>query len=206
VAHPSDPRFLVLHALRLRGFADLEPVAVTTGLNEDQASSLLDDLGAEGLVHRREGRVHGWSLTASGREMHLKSVDSELEEATARSAVDAAYRQFLALNREMLAVCTDWQLKDGSLNEHDDPSHDQAVIARLRSLDDRVQPICAELAGSLERFSRYGARLASAVAKVEAGETEWFTKPLIDSYHTVWFELHEDLLATLGIERSKEEA
>ena len=27
---------------------------------------------------------------------------------------------------------------------------------------------------------------------------------MIDSYHTVWFELHEDLLATLGIERSSE--
>ena len=33
---------------------------------------------------------------------------------------------------------------------------------------------------------------------------EWFTKPVIDSYHTVWFELHEDLLATLGIERASE--
>jgi hypothetical protein len=29
---------------------------------------------------------------------------------------------------------------------------------------------------------------------------------MIDSYHTVWFQLHEDLLNTLGIERSKEAA
>jgi hypothetical protein len=27
--------------------------------------------------------------------------------------------------------------------------------------------------------------------------------PLIDSFHTVWFELHEHLLATLGIERGR---
>jgi hypothetical protein len=27
---------------------------------------------------------------------------------------------------------------------------------------------------------------------------------MIDSYHSVWFELHEDLLATLGIERGSE--
>ena len=27
---------------------------------------------------------------------------------------------------------------------------------------------------------------------------------MIDSYHTVWFELHEDLLATLGLERAAE--
>ncbi len=36
------------------------------------------------------------------------------------------------------------------------------------------------------------------------GERDWFTKPTIDSYHSVWFELHEDLLATLGLERAKE--
>ena len=39
---------------------------------------------------------------------------------------------------------------------------------------------------------------------MQAGEKDWFTKPTIDSYHTVWFELHENLLATLGIERGKE--
>jgi hypothetical protein len=27
---------------------------------------------------------------------------------------------------------------------------------------------------------------------------------MIDSYHTVWFQLHEDLLNTLGIDRSTE--
>ena len=40
--------------------------------------------------------------------------------------------------------------------------------------------------------------------EVRRGHGEWFDKPLIDSYHTVWFELHEDLLATLGLERSTE--
>ena len=39
---------------------------------------------------------------------------------------------------------------------------------------------------------------------MRAGERDWFAKPMIDSYHTVWFQLHEDLLNTLGIERSKE--
>ena len=39
---------------------------------------------------------------------------------------------------------------------------------------------------------------------VRCGEGDWFDKPLTDSYHTVWFELHEDLLATLGLERATE--
>ena len=74
----------------------------------------------------------------------------------------------------------------------------------MGAIDDAVQPVCRDLAAALERFDGYGERLASARKKVEGGDTDWFTKPLIDSYHTVWFELHEDLLATLGIDRSKE--
>ena len=56
----------------------------------------------------------------------------------------------------------------------------------------------------LPRFARYAPRLTNAVDRVRAGEVDWFTKPVLDSYHTVWFELHEDLLATLGIERGEE--
>ena len=66
-------------------------------------------------------------------------------------------------------------------------------------------PLIDRLAGCLERFDRYGPRLQAAVAKIEAGDLDWFTRPLIDSYHTVWFELHEDLLSTLGRERASEE-
>jgi hypothetical protein len=78
------------------------------------------------------------------------------------------------------------------------------VVGRLADLDSKVQPICADLGAALDRFGRYGARLADALERVRGGDHDWFTKPMIASYHTVWFELHEDLLATLGIERSQE--
>jgi hypothetical protein len=78
------------------------------------------------------------------------------------------------------------------------------VIAQLEALHAQVTPICADLGAALDRFAGYGPRLASALARVQAGDVDWFTKPMIASYHTVWFELHEDLLATLGIERSSE--
>ena len=51
-----------------------------------------------------------------------------------------------------------------------------------------------------------GEGVGEALGKVQGGDHDWFTKPMIASYHTVWFELHEDLLATLGIERSSESA
>ena len=66
-----------------------------------------------------------------------------------------------------------------------------------------MQPDLADLRDALDRFGGYGPRSRRPRPRCEAGDIDWFTKPLIDSYHTVWFELHEDLLATLGIERAR---
>jgi hypothetical protein len=41
--------------------------------------------------------------------------------------------------------------------------------------------------------------------RVSEGERDWLTSPRVDSYHTVWMELHEELLAALGLERGSEE-
>jgi len=210
MAHPSEPATLVLHALRLKGFADTDVVAAHAGLPAADTGALLDRFGADGLVVRREGRITGWSLTPAGRKRHTELVGAEVDAAACREQVRAAYHRFLDINGEMLAVCTDWQMRSGDggepvLNDHSDAVYDKGVIGRLRGIDDRVQPVCEGLAASLERFGGYGARLRAALEKVEAGEVEWFTKPVIDSYHTVWFEMHEDLLCTLGLERSKEE-
>ena len=58
----------------------------------------------------------------------------------------------------------------------------------------------------MSRFNRLGGEFAGALRRVQAGEHEWFTKPTIDSYHTIWFELHETLLASLDIDRASEKA
>jgi hypothetical protein len=168
----------------------------------------LDSLAADGLAVKRDGRLSGWTPTPDGRATHAKLLADELDEAGCRAAVEAGYEQFLAINQRMLACCTQWQLRtvDGQdvPNDHSDAEHDAAAVAALGAIDDAVQPICTALAAALGRYADYGPRLRAAREKVEAGDRDYFTKPLIDSYHTVWFELHEDLLATLGIERSKE--
>jgi hypothetical protein len=203
-AAASEPGFLVLHALRLKGFAETPVVAVRAGLSEEEAGRRLEKASADGWVSRRDGRISGWALTPDGRARHTEQIAAELAESGVGPQVDAAYRAFLAVNHELLSVCTDWQLRAGQLNDHTDGSYDADVVARLGAVDAAVQPTCANLAAALERFCDYGPRLAEALARVRAGERDWFAKPMIDSYHTVWFELHEDLLSTLGIERSKE--
>jgi hypothetical protein len=208
VAYPSDPDFLVLHALRLKGFAEDDIVAGITGLDVSEVGRRLAALAASELVARRDGRVSGWSLTPTGRTRHGEDVAAELEASGARDVVKSAYERFLELNQDMLAVCTSWQLRDvdgaQAINDHSDADYDAAVVQRLVGIHDQVRPVTVDLRDALERFGGYGERLRTALEKVCAGEHEWFTKPVIDSYHTIWFELHEDLLCTLGIERSSE--
>ncbi|HEV3054876.1 MAG TPA: hypothetical protein VGX45_09500, partial [Solirubrobacteraceae bacterium] len=54
--------------------------------------------------------------------------------------------------------------------------------------------------------SPYAGRFADALQKVQAGDTSWLLKPLIDSYHTVWFEFHEELIGLAGLSREAEAA
>ena len=204
----SVDRFLVLHGLRLKGFAEAGAVASLYGVDESDVALELKALAEDGLVLRRDGRVSGWSLTGDGRVSEAVALAEELERTGARDAIDGAYQRFRTVNPELLDVCTSWQLRsvNGStaINDHADAAYDASVVDRLGALHDEAQPLLAELRSTLPRFARYPERLAHALARVRAGEAEWFTKPLLDSYHTVWFELHEDLLSTLGIQRGAE--
>ncbi len=199
---------LVMHGLRLKGFAHPTAVSETVAVAEQDVVRILDQLAASGLVTFREGRLSGFSLTAEGRAEHATLLSAELDSHGVRAAVTAAYAKFLGLNTGLLEVCTAWQLREvggeSVLNDHTDPVYDQGVIERLAELHGRVHPICDELGASLARYGSYGGRLVHAVDRVRGGDIDWFTKPVIASYHTVWFELHEDLLATLGIERGSE--
>jgi DNA-binding MarR family transcriptional regulator len=198
-------RLLVLHGLRLKGFAEAAALAALWSCDEAEVTVELKGLADDGLVQRRDGRISGWSLTAEGRTAAAVLLVEELDAAGARPAIEDAYQRFLEVNPDLLAACTAWQLTSAqTVNDHADAAYDASVIARLADVHDRAQPVLVELVATLHRFRRYPERLRNALERVQAGATEWFTKPLVDSYHTVWFELHEDLLATLGVQRGDE--
>lgn len=210
---PTD-QLTLLHQLRLRGLATAAELARRRAVPVGEVVDGLAALADAGLVRASppgvDGAERSWTLTAAGRSALAEGLAHELDGAGARGRLVELYARFRALNGELLATCTAWQVRvvEGRtvVNDHGDPDHDHHVVARLGRLDDLAQPLCADLAATLARFGGYGRRLAAARARVEAGEGDWFTKPLIDSYHTAWFELHEDLLATLGLERADEPA
>lgn len=188
--------------------AEVEAVVEATGLSVGDVGAVLDELGERGWVRYRDGkRAKGWMLLGDGRAEGERLVADEIEASGLRSRVFELYQSFLVLDPELKAACTDFQVRaDQTLNDHADPDYDAAVIARLGDINRRVQPVVAELAKAFDRFGHYGPRLEAALGRVLAGDINWFTKPSLDSYHEVWFELHEDLLVTLGIDRVAEQA
>lgn len=207
MSQSSPPSLLVLLGLRLAGFRPVDVVAATAGLPEQEVAELLGGFAAAGLATYRSGRFTGWSLTPAGRAEGERLLAAELDDAGCRGEVERCYQDFLQLNGPLLALCTDWQMTGPeTLNDHGDAAYDAAVVARLVELDAAAQPVCARLAGCLGRYGGYGPRLTHALGRVCEGEGDWFTKPMIASYHTVWFELHEDLLATLNLDRATETA
>jgi hypothetical protein len=195
---------LVLHCCRLKGFADAPTIAGWSGSDERAVELTASHLMDQALLHLPGAGTLGWALTPTGRSENERLLGLELELVGARPDIQDAYGRFLGLNAELKAICTDWQVRGDTLNDHSDVDHDEAVIVRLVALHRKARVVCRDLDARLSRFGRYEGRLATARQKVLDGDGGWFTQPLIDSYHTVWFELHEDLLATLGIDRSAE--
>ena len=208
MSYQSESNLLILHALRIRGFVELSEIVISTRLKVEEVESHLDSFKENNLVNYREGRIEGWMLTQEGRGRSQQLVTSELESSGFREEINSNYQDFLSSNQKFLSLCTDWQLRtvngEQEINDHSDTTYDEEVITRLVDINNEIQPVCKSLADSLNRFEGYSRRFSEALHKVQNNEPEWFTKPMIDSYHTIWFELHENLLVTLGIERTKE--
>ncbi len=198
----------VLHSLRVGGVLRIDEVSRRTAVARPRLDDLLIDMERSTLVRRHVGALRGWSLTVGGRTRGEELLAEELDSRGARPAVVAAYEEFRTVNGDLLAICTDWQVSSWAdpvdLNDHSDPEYDRAVLSRLSRLDAVAARILGELAAELPRFGSYHPRLALALDRASSGGVDWVTRPLIDSYHTVWFELHEDLLATLGRRRTDE--
>jgi hypothetical protein len=191
-------------ALRVQGVASPERAATALGVPAEAAGERLADLVGSELARERTGRMAGFMLTPKGNE----SLDKLLAAEGLRGdqGLTEGYERFLQLNERVLRVSSDWQLRrEGGVevaNDHSDPDYDLSVIDRLSELHDRAKICAAKIGACAPRFEPYGVRLDGCMQRLEEGDHSAFTAPLAESYHTVWFEFHQDLLLTLGLERA----
>lgn len=207
MSHTSEPELLILHAVRLLGFADDPAIAARAGSSIGATMSVLSEAERAGWVQHLEFLdVTGWSLTDFGRWENERQLSVERGMADPGNTIGAVHHEFLPLNARMLQATTDWQLRPNSddrfaTNDHTDEAWDARVLDEFARLGTELAPLVERLTGVLERFDGTVTRYRSALARGREGQNQWIDRTDVDSCHLVWFQLHEDLIATLGIDR-----
>jgi hypothetical protein len=211
VSRSSSPELLALHGVRVLGFAAAGEVAARYRLDAGQVGELLLDDEARGWVRRSEfAGLAGWSITDTGRLENERRLAEELDAAGARQVATEVHAGFVPLNRRFGTACTRWQIRPApwdrmALNDHTGHRWDEQVLRSLAFLGDALDRVCAPLVEALPRFGGHVDRYRAALARVDRGERAWVDAPDRTSCHIVWIQVHEDLLATLGIERGTDD-
>jgi pyruvate,orthophosphate dikinase len=168
-------------------------------------SALVAQLGAAGLI---EAATDGDRLTGEGKLRALAAFDADRERVGADRLVELL-AFFHKLDLRMKDTVTAWQLRPSGdepvINDHSDPAYDAQVLERLSELHHETVAWMAPLAAAFARFDRYQGRLERALTVAQGGDQRYVASPRVDSYHSVWFELHEDLLRLIGRRRSDEQ-
>jgi hypothetical protein len=197
-----ESELAVLRVVRLKGRPATADVAGATGMSEQEAEAALNELAQGGTLKEANGR---YMLDPSAKDRLAELLEQE------RGTIDqdqlrSLYEEFDQHNTEMKEIMHAWQLRDGEPNDHSDADYDQGVIDRLVKLHENFAPLVEKIIGVFPRLEPYGQRFASALEKVKGGDHSWIAKPIADSYHTVWFEFHEELIEGLGLSREAEAA
>ena len=194
----------VMHAVAIKRNGGADSISSISGLDLKSVTKILND----GVSSGRLVKIDDTFLLSPAGRMILDSEYSRFcdEIRSQRQFLDA-YEKFEIINKELKQLITDWQtIKVGDQiipNDHSDSEYDEKIIDKLGVIHEKFEPVLDIMVKSVERFANYSAKLINALEKSEDGELEWMSDAQLDSYHTVWFELHEDLLRLLG--RTREE-
>ncbi|MGK3956223.1 hypothetical protein ACLKOZ_08500 [Arthrobacter sp. R4] len=192
---------LTLHAVRLLGFADTESAAHRFGHDPNDVERLLIDAGAQGwVVSWSFGNTRGWSLTVAGRTENERLLAQELDGAGAHEAVAGVLADFEGPNEHVVAACSKLQLDRLSAGQRPTIGIDQPTLRTFTQALASLNELEVRLAAVLPRFTGYAQRLTTAMENA-AMDPAWLIATDRDSFHRILFELHEDLIASLGIRR-----
>jgi hypothetical protein len=195
----SIDEFTALHGLVLKKAGQAEEVAEVLGASVDEVTPALDAAVAEKRAMAGRGK---FMVTPAGRAFLDEQYPVLFAELRADPRADAAYAAFEKVNRELLALMTRWQTVtvggEAVPNDHTDADYDARILDELARLDAEAGPVLDVLAGLVPRLGVHRRRLSDALDRASAGETDYVSGVRVASYHTVWFELHEDLLRLLG--------
>ena len=185
----------VMHGIAIKKHAAPAAIAALAGVSVETAGAPLAAAEASGRVVAADGK---YLLSPAGQIYDELRRDQDFV---------AAYERFEIINNDLKSLITDWQTMDigGQKvpNDHSNADYDDRIIGRLGDLHERFEPVLGVMVAREPRLQWYAERLTEALEKAEDGDVAWVSDATIESYHTVWFEMHEDLLRLLGRERTE---
>jgi pyruvate,orthophosphate dikinase len=194
-----------LRVIGIKGLATADALADALPSTPDDVRALAERLVADGLATVTAG---AYTLTDAGKARVADLLRAERDawgEDAARPALDG----FLQLDHRMKGTVTAWQLRDAEaqvINDHSNADYDRGVLERLAMLHADATEWLEKSATGCPRLAGYGVRLSRALERAQAGDQRYVASPRVDSYHGIWFELHEDLIQLAGRTREEEVA
>jgi pyruvate, orthophosphate dikinase len=197
--------FAVMRALSLLGFARHDRIAASLTTSVETVRGVLDKLPAQYVRHG----PGGIGVAPQGRIWLQAKLNAE-RDCIDQAGADLVYQEFMRLDAGFKRLVTDWQMRvaDGRTvaNDHADTAYDDAVRFRLRVFHQETMELMPKVCTIAPRLEPFKMRFTRTAAAVSAGDGSMIASPLKDSYHTVWFELHEELIHLSGRNRATEEA
>lgn len=195
---------LVMHGIAVKKYATVDDICSVSGLKSDTVTELVAQAVSKGRASEANGK---YLLTPTG-QVTLKAAYSKAYGALRRDEnFVEAYEDFERINNDLKQAITEWQtIEIGGqtvINDHSDADYDSEVIDLIGDIHERVYIVFERLGRQESRLRRHREKLLSALEKAEDGDIRWVSDATIESYHTVWFELHEDLLRIMGREREE---
>ena len=169
--------------MQLNGLCTPDRAASALATAVHQIEELLD--GSGGFFQET---TRGIALSADGGEWLAEQLAAE-RVAADQVAMAASYERFMELNHAFKELVSTWQLS--SIDGHSEEDWTR-LVEGVTAIDRDLLPVLRGMTTHLPRLARYAVRFARALAAMQAGDTSMLTSPLKDSYHTVWFECHED--------------
>ncbi len=206
-ASPASPASAddALIAISLKGVATTQALADALATTADDLGPILDQLTTDGLVAPVAGATR---LTEAGTA-RVVELRNEERDRWATEAAGQALDAFVAIDHHVKDTVTSWQLRDAEaqvLNDHTDLDYDKGVLDRLAAVHADAIAWLNPVAAAVPRLATYEARLDAALTAATGGDGRFVASPRVDSYHGIWFELHEEMIQLAGRTRADEAA
>lgn len=183
----------VLRVIGLSGQAEIDAVARGTGLDPDAARAIVSDAEAAGLV---ASGPRGFRLTAEGRAQVADALRVEREGLDPATTLDL-YERFARIDQKFKELVTEFQLSES-------PTRVSWAVAGMSEVHPAVQELVARATELVPRLAPYRARFETAMEHLARGEEKYLVSVTLDSYHTIWFQFHEELIEMAGRTRAEE--